>query len=111
MSTLPETATPAHSATSRNQSEQLPDAVIAPITQQDSGKRRRYSLARRLHVVFNDLGLLDHVPSGWLQPSPDGLSFASMSVRESDKFVLALEDLAQGRPPSTTVSPDQLRLF
>ena len=84
--------------------------MITPITQ-DSTKGTAHYLARRLQQVFNDLGLLSHVPSDWLQPGPDGLSFRTLSVREADKLTLAVEDLAQGPPPSTTVSPDQRRLF
>jgi hypothetical protein len=69
-------------------------------------------LARRLQAVFNDLGLFSHIPSDWLQPGPDGLSFRPLSVREADKLTLAVEDLAQGyRPQRPSVSPDQLPLF
>ena len=69
-------------------------------------------LARRLNRVFNDLGLLPHIPPRWLQPGPDGLSFRPLSVHEADKLTLAVEDLADGyEAPRPSVSPDQLRLF
>jgi hypothetical protein len=84
-----------------------PDSAITP-----TPKSTAHYLARRLEIVFNDLGLLPHIPSDWLQPGPDGLAFRSLTVREADKFTLAIEDVAHGyRPPRTTVSPDQLRLF
>ena len=85
--------------------------MITPITPPDSGKTTAH-LARRLHVVFNDLDLLEHLPPDWLQPGADGLSFRQLSVREADKLTLAVEDLAHGyRPRRPSVSPDQLRLF
>ena len=70
-------------------------------------------LARRLNRVFNDLGLLPHIPGDWLQPSPEGLGFRPITVQEADKLVLAIEDLAHGyKPPRRSdVNPDQLRLF
>jgi len=111
MSTLPEPATPSF-VSSRNQSESQPShAVITPITP-PAAKTTAWYLARRIHVVLQDLGLLDHIPSGWLQPGPDGLSFRPLSVREADKLTLALEDLVHGyRPPRPSVDPDQLSLF
>ena len=70
-------------------------------------------LARRLNRVFNDLGLLPHIPGDWLQPGPDGLSFRPLSVQEADKLTLAVEELAHGYKPlqRPDVNPDQLRLF
>ena len=113
MSTLPEpVASQRQSAASRNQSEPPLDAVVTPITRQDSTKTTAHYLARRLQVVLKDLGLLAHIPSDWLQPGPEGLHFRHLSVREADRLVLAIEDLAQRPPPSRrSVSPDQLRLF
>jgi len=88
------------------------NAVIAPITPPDSSKSTAYYLARRLQAVFNDLGLLSHIPSDWLQPGSNGLSFRPLSVHEADKLTLAVEDLAHDyRPRRPSVSPDQLRLF
>ena len=73
-------------------------AVIAPFRQQDSSNTTTaHYLARRLHVALNDLGFRPHIPSDWPQPSPEGLSFRSLSVREAEKFILAVEDLALGR--------------
>ncbi len=112
MSTPPEPAASQRHSDSVNETEPLErNAVVTSITQKDSTKTTAHYLARRLQMVFNDLGLLPHIPSDWLQPGPDGLSFRPLSVREADKLVLALEDLAQGPSPGTTVSPDQLRLF
>lgn len=95
-----------------NQSEsQTSGALIRTITRLGT-RTTEFYLARRLNLALHDLELVQHVPSGWVQVTPGGLSFASLNVREADKFVLAIEDLALGRPPSSpTVNPDQLRLF
>ena len=111
MITLPDPTASVHRLEAfRNRSESPPsDAAITPITVLDSTKTTAHYLARRLHIVFNDLSLPQHIPSDWLQPGPEGLSFRSLSVREADKFVLAIEDLAHGfRPQRPTVSPNQL---
>lgn len=112
MSTPPEPAASERHFDSVNQTEpQTSNAVITPITPQETKSTENY-LARRLHFVLHDLGLREHLPSDWLRPGPEGLSFASLSLREADKLVLAVEDLACGykaRRPS--VSPDQLPLF
>ena len=62
MSTLPESATPQpDSATSRNQGEPpTSNAVITPITQQDSSKTHGVLLGPPPYVVFNDLGYAPH---------------------------------------------------
>lgn len=89
--------------------EQSKKPEITPITPDTSGGSTAHYLAHRLHLVFNELGLLPHVPSDWLQPSPDGLGFRPLSVREADKLVLALENLVDGyESPRANVSPDQL---
>jgi hypothetical protein len=113
MSSAPEPAASQRHSDSVNETEPLDrNAVISRITPPNSSKSTAYYLARRLYVVFNDVGLGPHIPSDWLQPGPEGgLSFRSLSLREADRLVLAIEDLAQGGPPSTTVNPDQLRLF
>ena len=51
-------------------------------------------LARRLNRVFNDLGLLPHIPGDWSQSSPEGLGFRRLTVHEADRLVLAVEELA-----------------
>jgi len=112
MNTLPEPAASRRlfgAFRNRGKSPQS-DAVITPITQHDSAKTTAHFLAHRLAVALSDLGLSSHVPTDWLQPSPDGLAFRSLSVHEADWLVLALEDLAEGHestgPP--IVYPDQL---
>ena len=84
--------------------------MIAPINPQTNGTA--YYLARRLQAVLNDLGLLSHIPSDWLQPGPDGLSFRPLSVLEANKLTLAVEDLAHGyRPRRPSAGPNQPPLF
>jgi hypothetical protein len=68
-------------------------------------------LARRLDRVINDLGLMPHIPMGWLQPNPEGLSFRSLNVHEADKLVLAVEDVAYSRTANRGPDLGQLRLF
>lgn len=113
MSTLPEPRASQRQSDSVDEKEPLDrSAVIVRITPPQDSTKTTAHLARRLHMVFNDLGLLDHIPSDWLQPSPEGLSFRTLSVREANKFVLAVEDTVHGRPVQRpTVNPDQLRLF
>ena len=74
-----------------------PDSAATSNTAQDPTKTTAWYLARRLHLALHDLGLLDHFPSDWVQPSLDGLSFRPLSVHEADRLVLAVEDLALGR--------------
>ena len=89
-----------------------PDPAITPVTPLDPTKSTAYYLARRLHLALHDLGVQQHVPSRWVQPSPEGLSFRPLGLREADEFVLALEDVVLARTASEPlVSPDQLRLF
>lgn len=89
-----------------------PDSAITATTPAESTKSSAYYLARRLQAVINDLGLLPHIPSGWLQPCPEGLSFGSLSVRQADRLVQAVEDVAQGyKPRRPSASPNQLSLF
>ena len=72
-------------------------------------------LARRLDRVINDLGLMPHVPAGWVQAQVDGLAFRCLTIVQADKFVLAVEDLALSystrRRKVTPVTPAQRRLF
>ena len=49
-----------------------------------------------------------HLPAGWVQPGPEGLLFGPLSVREADKLVLAIEDVAHGLTTDPSVSPEQL---
>ena len=86
--------------------------LLHPLRHRTPASATARYLTRRLHVVFNDLDLLDHIPSGWLQPGPDGLSFRPLSVLEADKLTLAVEDLAHGyRPRRPSAGPNQLPLF
>jgi hypothetical protein len=88
------------------------NAEILPITASQPTMTTAHYLARRLHLVFHDLGLLEHIPSDWLQPSPEGLSFRSLSVSEADKFVLAVEDVAYGyKGQGPSACPNQPPLF
>jgi hypothetical protein len=88
-----------------------PDAAITPISSHPELKTSHY-LARRLLLAFHDLGLIESVPNGWLQPGPDGLAFGALSVREADKLVLAIEDLANGgRRHVSDPGPNQPTLF
>ncbi len=113
MSTPPEPAASQHHSDCVNKTQPMErNAVVTPITQQDSTKTTSWYLARRLQVAFNDLGLIDHLPPDWLQPGPDGLSFRALSVREADQLTLAVEDLALGRLNNRpSAGTNQLPLF
>lgn len=69
-------------------------------------------LARRLDRVINDLGLMPHVPTGWVRAQADGLTFGYLTIIQADKFVLAIEDLALGHSSRRlTVTPGQLGIL
>jgi hypothetical protein len=74
--------------------------------------QRAVCLIRRLERVFLDLGLDRTVPDGWVEPSIDGLSFSSLTLRQADQLVRALEDLAVDHDPEVPEpGPGQLSLF
>lgn len=52
------------------------------------------SLARRLRLAIDDLGLDRIVGTGWVSPCSDGLGFTPLTVRSADRLVRRLEDLA-----------------
>jgi hypothetical protein len=88
-----------------------PDSAVTSTTAQDPTKTTAWYLARRLRLALHDLGVL-HVPPEWMQATPEGISFRSLSVREADKLTLAVEDLALGRRTApATPGPNQLPLF
>jgi hypothetical protein len=88
-----------------------PDATITSISSHPERATAHY-LARRLLLAFHDLGLSESIPRGWLQPGPDGLAFRALTVREADKLVLAIEDLANGgRRHVSGPGPNQPTLF
>jgi hypothetical protein len=112
-STLSEPAAPQPHLDSVNEAEPLErNAVITPISKQDSTKSTAHYLARRLHAVFNDLGLRAHIPPDWLQPGSSSLSFRPLRVQEADKLTLAVEDLAYGyKARRRSAGPNQPSLF
>jgi hypothetical protein len=87
------------------------DAAVTPISSHPERATSHY-LARRLLLAFHDLGLMRAVPDGWLQPGPDGVAFRTLTVREADKLVLAVEDLGNGsRRHVSGPGPNQPTLF
>jgi hypothetical protein len=108
---LTEPAVPQAHLDSVNETEPLDrNAVITPITQQDSTRSTTYYLGQRLWRVLFDLDL-DRKLNGWITPVPDGMEFADLSIRQVDALVLALEDVVAGRRTSyPTPGPNQLTL-
>ena len=76
------------------------------------GHQRADSLTKRLRVVLLDLGLDGMVPNDWVEPSIDGLSFSFLTLRQADRLVRVLEDLAIDHGPEVPEpGPGQLSLF
>ena len=70
------------------------------------------ALARRFNLVLFDLGVDGIVPNNWVMATEDGLAFKQLSLRDADRLVRALEDLAVGcEPDRATPGPNQLSLF
>lgn len=70
-------------------------------------------LVRRLRSVLFDLRL-DQLLAGWASPISTGLRFQTLTLKEAEALVRALEDVIGYRSPiSTHPSPGsrQLRLF
>ena len=93
-------------------SQNAESSQVGEIQTDAIGHQRAGHLIRRLRVVLLDLGLDGMVPNDWVEPSIDGLSFSSLSLRQADQLVRALEDLATDYEPEvSTPGPDQLSLF
>jgi hypothetical protein len=69
-------------------------------------------LVRRIQIAFFDLGLDRVVPTGWAVPTEGGVAFETLTLKQADQLVRALEDLAldyEGQRPKA--GPEQLRLW
>jgi hypothetical protein len=74
--------------------------------------QRADHLLRRLEVVWLDLGLDRTVPNGWVEASTDGLNFTSLTLRQANQLIRALEDLAVEHVPEVPEpGPGQLSFF
>jgi|GEM_PF-5706974 len=94
----------------RDQSTQ--PSLISETDTDPVGHQRANCLIKRLRVVLLDLGLDRTVPDGWVEPSIDGLSFSFLTLRQADRLVRALEDLAIDHGPEVPEpGPGQLSLF
>lgn len=67
----------------------------------DLALQRAESLVLRLWRVTNLLGLGQIVPEGWAAPTIEGVSFTPLTLRQANRLVFALEDLAIGQRPSS----------
>ena len=66
------------------------------------------ALTRRLNLALFDLGLDEVVPNNWATPTPGGLAFKQLTLRQADRLVRALEDLAADYQPETfTPGPNE----
>lgn len=82
----------------------------------DAHAARAVALAarrRRLLLALADLGLLEIVGHHWCTLADDGFEFTTLTNRQTDTLVCALEDLAQRlpEPPAPQPGPGQLDLF
>ena len=76
------------------------------------GHQRADSLTKRLRVVLLDLGLDGVVPNCWVEASIDGLNFSSLTLKQADRLVRALEELAVDHVVEVPEpGPGQLSLF
>ena len=76
------------------------------------GQQTTSWLAKRLWVATFDLGLSEILPDRWTTPTADGLTFGTLSIRQADRFVQALEDLAfDHEPVMPAPGPGQLSLL
>ena len=74
--------------------------------------RRAEHLSTRLRGVLFDLGLDGTVPPNWAVPTGQGVAFESLTLRQADVLVKALEDLeADCHRPVPEPGPNQLSLF
>jgi hypothetical protein len=64
------------------------------------------SRLRRLQRALHDLGLTDTVGQHWVSVSDRGFEFSTLTDHRADRFVRALEELAERVPDAT----DQLTL-
>ena len=67
---------------------------------------------RRIRLAVVDLGV--RLPADWLSVDAEGnVTFAPLSRREADRFVLAVEDVLERLPAPPAVRPQfgQLELF
>jgi hypothetical protein len=92
---------------------QIPEPVLRDEEAPDSGgKQTACWLARRLALAMCDLGLSEILPNYSAAPTAEGLSFRSLTLRQADQLVRALEDLARHHEPKRPVpGPGQLSLF
>jgi hypothetical protein len=92
---------------------QIPEPVQRDGPAPQRGNQQTTSwLARRLRVATLDLGLSEILPDHWDTPTAGGLSFCTLSLRQADRLVRALEDLALDREPVMPApGPGQLSLF
>jgi hypothetical protein len=105
--------TVAHDLASIRETSQSNQAGLISETDRDAiGHQRADHLARRFRVVLLDLGLDGTVPNGWVKASTDGLNFSSLTLRQADQLVRALEDLAVNHEAEVPEpGPGQLSLF
>jgi hypothetical protein len=97
--------TPADSVSGSDQAE---PTVEIPAEKMNTHR----ALARRLNLVLFGLGLDEVVPNNWVMPTEHGFFFADLSVRQADRLIRALEDMAADYKPETfTAGPDQLGFF
>ncbi len=99
-------AAPVAAVSSRCQPPSSPDVL---------NLQRSTFLARRLRAALSDL--CARVPEFWLTPTPNGIDFETLTIRQCDRLVRSLEDAARAleegtrKPHSVVPDRNQLSLF
>jgi hypothetical protein len=78
---------------SRRPPSQLPLPVAGP-SSGGPGETTARSLARRLALVVDDLGLGGVLPAGWISVDGATLRFGALDVPTADHLIRHLEDIA-----------------
>ena len=63
-------------------------------------------------MTLHDFGFDGILPEAWASPTSEGLKFTALTLRQADRLVQVLEDVAAGRQPEVLApGAGQFRLF
>jgi hypothetical protein len=71
------------------------------LAEADLGAERAKYLCRRLHLALGDLELADIVGDGWVHAGVGVIHFNGLDLRQAERLVCRLEDIASAPPGST----------
>jgi hypothetical protein len=101
-------AVPVHAVPIRSVDDPAP-----PVIPPDAPSLQRSAfLSERLRAALFDLCV--RVPSAWIRPTPKGVAFGTLTIRQTRRLVSSLEDAARAlessNTPSDSVLPDPQRV-